>query len=163
VTISFTDDLLTPIHLDKDLKEVDLIGITVLTKTALRAYEIAEAYRKKRIPVVLGGIHPTALPEEAKKYADSIVMGEAEGVYSSLKMPRRAISSLSTAKRVTRHCQTFQFLGETFSPQEDISLWMWSRSREDVLSVVNSVPSRSFLEKLIGSGRSRRWLKRCDV
>ena len=84
VTISFTDDLLTPIHLDKDLKEVDLIGITVLTKTALRAYEIAEAYRKKGIPVVLGGIHPTALPEEAKKYADSIVMGEAEGVWPQL-------------------------------------------------------------------------------
>ena len=84
VTLSFTDDLLTPIHLDKDLKEVDLVGITVMTKTALRAYEIAEAYRKKRIPVVLGGIHPTALPEEAKKYADSIVMGEAEEVWPQL-------------------------------------------------------------------------------
>jgi radical SAM superfamily enzyme YgiQ (UPF0313 family) len=81
VTLSFTDDLLTPIHLDKDLKEVDLVGITVLTKTALRAYEIAEAYRKKGIPVVLGGIHPTALPEEAKKFADSIVVGEAEEVW----------------------------------------------------------------------------------
>jgi len=84
VTLSFTDDLLTPIHLDKDLKEVDLVGITVMTKTALRAYEIAEAYQKKRIPVVLGGIHPTALPEEAKKYADSIVMGEAEEVWPQL-------------------------------------------------------------------------------
>jgi len=58
VDISFTDDLLTPIHLDKNLKEVDLVGITVLTKTALRAYEIADAYRKKGIPVVLGGIFP---------------------------------------------------------------------------------------------------------
>jgi radical SAM superfamily enzyme YgiQ (UPF0313 family) len=84
VTLSFTDDLLTPIHLNKDLKEVDLVGITVMTKTALRAYEIAEAYRKKGIPVVLGGIHPTALPEEAKKYADSIVMGEAEEVWPQL-------------------------------------------------------------------------------
>ena len=56
VEISFTDDLLTPIDLEKGLKEVDLVGITVLTKTALRAYEIADAYRKKGITVVLGGI-----------------------------------------------------------------------------------------------------------
>ena len=44
VQIFFTDDLLTPINLDRDLKEVDLVGITVLTKTALRAYQIADAY-----------------------------------------------------------------------------------------------------------------------
>ena len=84
VEISFTDDLLTPIRLDKNLKEVDLVGITVLSKTALRAYEIAEAYRKKGIPVVLGGIHPTALPEEAKEHADSVVLGEAEEVWPHL-------------------------------------------------------------------------------
>lgn len=81
VEISFTDELLTPIHLDHDLKEVDLVGITVLTKTALRSYQIAEAYRKKGIPVVLGGIHPTALYEEAKAHADSVVIGEAEEVW----------------------------------------------------------------------------------
>jgi radical SAM superfamily enzyme YgiQ (UPF0313 family) len=84
VEISFTDDLLTPINLEKGLKEVDLVGITVLTKTALRAYEIGDAYRKKGIPVVLGGIHPTALPEEAKGHADSVVMGEAEEVWPCL-------------------------------------------------------------------------------
>jgi radical SAM superfamily enzyme YgiQ (UPF0313 family) len=82
--ISFIDDLLTPINLEKDLKEVDLVGITVLTKTALRAYEIAAAYRKKGIPVVLGGIHATALPEEAKLHADSVVIGEAEEVWPRL-------------------------------------------------------------------------------
>ncbi len=84
VKISFTDDLLTPIDLGKDLKEVDLVGITVLSKTALRAYDIADVYRKKGIPVVLGGIHPTALPEEAKDHADSVVLGEAEEVWPSL-------------------------------------------------------------------------------
>ncbi len=79
--ISFTDDLLTPIRLDKDLKEVDLVGITVLTKTAVRAYDIADAYRRKGIPVVLGGMHPTAVPEEAKEHADSVVLGEAEEIW----------------------------------------------------------------------------------
>jgi radical SAM superfamily enzyme YgiQ (UPF0313 family) len=82
--ISFTDDLLTPIHLDKNLKEVDLVGITVLTKTAVRAYDIADAYRRKGIPVVLGGIHPTAVPKEAKEHADSVVLGEAEEVWPHL-------------------------------------------------------------------------------
>jgi radical SAM superfamily enzyme YgiQ (UPF0313 family) len=82
--ISLTDELLTPIDLEKDLKEVDLVGITVLSKTALRAYKIADGYRKKGIPVVLGGIHATAVPEEAKEHADSVVIGEAEETWPHL-------------------------------------------------------------------------------
>jgi radical SAM superfamily enzyme YgiQ (UPF0313 family) len=84
VSVSYTDDLLTPIDLQKGLKEVDLIGITVLTKTALRAYRIADAYRQKGVPVVMGGIHPTALPDEAKEHADAVVIGEAEEIWPSL-------------------------------------------------------------------------------
>jgi radical SAM superfamily enzyme YgiQ (UPF0313 family) len=84
VQIIYTDDLLTPIDPDKNLKDVDLVGITVLTKTALRAYHIAGAYRRRGIPVVLGGIHPTALPEEAKAHADSVVIGEAEETWPHL-------------------------------------------------------------------------------
>lgn len=84
IEISLTDDLLTPIDLEKGLKEVDLVGITVLTKTARRAYEIADAYRRKGVAVVLGGIHPSALPEEAKEHADSVVIGEAEELWPRL-------------------------------------------------------------------------------
>ena len=84
VAISFTDDLLTPLDLEKGLKEVDLVGITVLTKTALRAYRIADAYRKRGVLVVLGGIHPTALPDEAKEHADAVVIGEAEEIWPRL-------------------------------------------------------------------------------
>jgi radical SAM superfamily enzyme YgiQ (UPF0313 family) len=90
VEISFTDDLLTPIDLEKDLKEVDLVGITVLSKTALRAYRIADAYRKKGVPVVLGGIHPSALPQEAIEHADAVVVGEAEGIWHHLVEDVRA-------------------------------------------------------------------------
>ena len=84
IEISFTDDLLTPIDLNKPLKDVDLVGITVSTKTALRAYQIAEVYRKMGVPVVLGGIHPSALPEEAKEHADAVVVGEAEEIWGDL-------------------------------------------------------------------------------
>ena len=76
--ISFSDDLIHPIDLDGNLKGVDLVGISCSTKTALRAYEIARAYRERGIPVVLGGIHPTAVPDEALQHADAVVLGEAE-------------------------------------------------------------------------------------
>jgi radical SAM superfamily enzyme YgiQ (UPF0313 family) len=78
VQISFSDDLINPIDLDGALKAVDLVGITSSTKTALRAYEIARAYREQGVPVVLGGIHPTAVPDEALQHADAVVLGESE-------------------------------------------------------------------------------------
>ena len=61
-----------------DSLDVDLIGITVITGTAPRAYELAERYRKQNITVVLGGPHVTLMPEEAQKHADAICTGYAE-------------------------------------------------------------------------------------
>ena len=78
VRISFSDDLVHPIDLAGKLKPVDLVGITSGTKTALRAYQIARAYREQGVPVVLGGIHPTAVPDEALQHGDAVVIGEAE-------------------------------------------------------------------------------------
>jgi len=59
----------------------DLVGITAMTAAAPRAYEIADAFRSRGIPVVLGGMHPTFLPEEALRHADAVVAGDAEGVW----------------------------------------------------------------------------------
>jgi len=98
VEISFTDDLLTPIDLEKDMKNVDLVGITVLSKTALRAYNIADSYRRKGIPVVLGGIHPTAAPEEAKEHADMARNYRANPTASKTKRPG--------ASDTASHCET---------------------------------------------------------
>lgn len=63
--------------------DADIIGITVMTSHAPRAYEIADEFRKRGTCVVLGGIHPTVLPEEAAQHADSVVIGEAEGVWET--------------------------------------------------------------------------------
>jgi len=63
---------------------VDLVGISVRTMFANRAYEISETFRKKGIPTVLGGIHPSMCPDEALLYCDSVVIGEAENVWSEL-------------------------------------------------------------------------------
>ena len=53
--------------------DVDLVGITSLTMTAPRVYRIADEFRKRGKTVVIGGFHASALPEEAKEHADSVV------------------------------------------------------------------------------------------
>ncbi len=58
----------------------DLVAISVWTATAPQAYEVADAYRARGIPVVLGGVHPSLLPAEALRHADAVVVGEAEPV-----------------------------------------------------------------------------------
>lgn len=62
---------------DPDL-EADLVGMTVITGTAMRAYELAAHFRGRGIPVVLGGPHPTLVPDDAQPHADSVVAGYAE-------------------------------------------------------------------------------------
>jgi len=59
----------------------DLVGITAATGQAPRAYEIADVYRKRGIPVVMGGIHVSFRPDEALCHADSVVLGEAESIW----------------------------------------------------------------------------------
>ena len=59
--------------------EVDLVGITGLTCVIKRAYAVADRFRKRGVKVILGGVHPSLLPEEAKEHADSVFIGEAEG------------------------------------------------------------------------------------
>ena len=59
----------------------DLVAITVETYTARRAYEIASEYRKRGVPVIMGGMHVMLLPKEVKQYADSIFMGDAETLW----------------------------------------------------------------------------------
>lgn len=62
----------------------DLIGISTITATAPRAYELAAHYRAQGIPVVLGGPHATLMSAEAAGYADVVFRGEAEGAWREL-------------------------------------------------------------------------------
>jgi len=76
--------------IDEDIRPVpfdtsaDLIGITTTTSTANRAYWIADRFREIGKTVVIGGIHATALPQEAALHADAVVVGEAEGKWQKL-------------------------------------------------------------------------------
>jgi radical SAM superfamily enzyme YgiQ (UPF0313 family) len=69
--------------IDFDAK-VDLVGITCMTPLAPRAYQVAAEFKKRGVPVVLGGIHPSMMPAEAARYADSVVVGEGEELWPRL-------------------------------------------------------------------------------
>jgi radical SAM superfamily enzyme YgiQ (UPF0313 family) len=70
--------------IDPERLDADLVGISAITGTAPRAYELAAQLRKRAIPVVLGGVHPTLVPEEAMGHADSVVVGYAEEAWPAL-------------------------------------------------------------------------------
>lgn len=78
VETSLFDERLEPIPFDHS---TDLVALTVETYTARRAYQIAAGFRRRGIPVVMGGYHPTFLPEEALQYSDAVVRGDAEGAW----------------------------------------------------------------------------------
>jgi radical SAM superfamily enzyme YgiQ (UPF0313 family) len=59
-------------------KQYDLVGISCMTGTSIQGYEIADRFRAQGATVVLGGVHVTLLPDEAKQHADAIVTGFAE-------------------------------------------------------------------------------------
>lgn len=79
--IRIVDESVSTIPFDETF---DLVGISLLTGTAVRGYEIADQFRKKGTTVVLGGIHVTLMPEEARKHADCIVIGFAEQTWPQL-------------------------------------------------------------------------------
>ncbi len=82
--------------IDERLEEIpetldtDLVAMTVETYTARRAYQLADRFRSQGITVVMGGYHPTFLPDEALEHADAIVKGDAEGAWEHVVEDARA-------------------------------------------------------------------------
>ncbi|MFW6113452.1 MAG: B12-binding domain-containing radical SAM protein [Actinomycetota bacterium] len=76
--------------IDENLEKIDfedkpdLVGITSMTATVRRAYEIADEYRSRGVKVIMGGIHASMLPEEALRHADTVVIGEAERIWPTV-------------------------------------------------------------------------------
>jgi radical SAM superfamily enzyme YgiQ (UPF0313 family) len=67
-----------------EYEEADLVGISAFSSNIVRAYEIARKYGERGTKVVIGGIHASMLPEEALRYADAVVVGEAEGIWQKV-------------------------------------------------------------------------------
>lgn len=77
-TVELVDDRMEDVPYDRP---TDLVALTIETFTAKRAYEIAEEYRRRGVPVVMGGMHATLTPDEVALHADAVVTGDAEAVW----------------------------------------------------------------------------------
>ena len=64
--------------------DYDVIGISIMTQTCIRGYQIATEFKKRGKIVIFGGIHATAMPEEAIRFGNSVVIGEAEGLWHTV-------------------------------------------------------------------------------
>jgi radical SAM superfamily enzyme YgiQ (UPF0313 family) len=97
VEIIIRNEYVENIDLDTN---VDLVGITGFTSQITRGYQLADEFRKREVPVIMGGIHVSLNPDEAECHADAIVIGEAEGIWEHVINDFRANR---LKKRYTRH------------------------------------------------------------
>jgi radical SAM superfamily enzyme YgiQ (UPF0313 family) len=80
IATTMVDERVEPLR----MVPTDLVAMTVETFTARRAYQIAAQYRQAGVPVVMGGHHPSMLPEESLQHADAVVVGDAEGAWEAV-------------------------------------------------------------------------------
>lgn len=80
-SVRIIDDRVEKIDFDEG---VDLVGISCIIETAGRAYDIAGQFRKRGVSVILGGIHPTLMPEDSLRHADSICCGDVYGMWDKV-------------------------------------------------------------------------------
>jgi len=81
IEVKIIDEAFEEVNFDEKL---DLVGLTAQTPVAPRAYQIAAEFKKRGVPVVMGGVHASMLPEEALRHVDALVVGEAEEVWPDL-------------------------------------------------------------------------------
>ena len=81
IDVVMYDDRMEQIPYDEP---TDIVGITVETFTARRAYEISEEFRKRGVKVVMGGMHAMLIPDEVAKHCDCMIVGDAEPVWAKM-------------------------------------------------------------------------------
>ena len=96
--------------------QADLIGMTVITGNAVRAYLLADRFRGRGIPVVLGGPHVTLVPEEAQKHADAVCVGYAEDSWPELLGDFRA----GRMRPLYRQAEDFSLMRDMPYPRRDL-------------------------------------------
>lgn len=119
----------------------DLVAMSVETFTARRAYELAASYRARGIPVVMGGYHPSLLPDEALAHADAIVIGDAEGSWEQLLADfqggclQRIYRSSGSRPLDDVHVDRSIFAGKRYAPVELIQFGRGCRFVCDFCSI----------------------------
>lgn len=112
VDVRIIDESVGPI----DFSDVpDLVGVSCMTATAPRAYDIADRYRALGATVVMGGIHASMLPEEALAHADAVVTGEAEEIW-----PRVVADAEAGRLQPIYHQEEFEDFNRPLMPRRDL-------------------------------------------
>jgi len=117
------EDLMEPTG--QELLSADLVGISTITNTAPRAYEIADRVRAAGIPVVMGGFHPTFLPDEALDHADYVVRGEGEETIVELCDALESGRDLATVRGIAYRDGDTVRINERRPLVEDIDSLPW--------------------------------------
>lgn len=112
VEIEIKNESVEIIDLDAD---VDFVGITGYTSQISSGYRLADEFRKRGVPVVMGGIHVSLNPDEAQEHADALVIGEAEGIWDQVVRDARAGT---LKKRYTR--STYPDMSHPVIPRYDL-------------------------------------------
>lgn len=81
IELKVTDELVEDIDFTYP---ADVVALSVNTTSAFRSYEVARVFREKGAKIIMGGIHPSMMPDEAQAYADSVVLGEAEEIWKTI-------------------------------------------------------------------------------
>jgi radical SAM superfamily enzyme YgiQ (UPF0313 family) len=110
--VKMVDERIRPVDFDDD---ADLIGISVMTPLATRAYEIADEFKRRGKTVVMGGMHVSALPEEALEHCDAVAIGEGEKVW-----PQMVEDFKRGELRETYQAEKLLDLAEALPPRWDI-------------------------------------------
>jgi Fe-S oxidoreductase len=138
IDVRFYDDRTETIPYDEP---TDLVAMSVETYTARRSYQIASEFRRRGVPVVMGGFHPTLVPDEASEYAEAIVIGEAEGVWPRVLNDFAAgRCSASTSRHSVRR---FRVCGRTARSLPASVTFRWASWKREgaAISAASSAPS----------------------
>jgi radical SAM superfamily enzyme YgiQ (UPF0313 family) len=188
---------LTPPHYDVqvideniepfEFRDADVVGITAMTSSVFRAYQIAQRYRSSGIPTIMGGIHVSMMPDEALEFCDAVVIGEAESVWAKL------LEDLDSGRLQRKYRGDWQDLQNLPLPRRDIlknSFYNWGslqtsrgcpmdctfcsvtafngrrfrrRKINSVIHELKQIPQKKILiadDNIIGHGRKdREWTK----
>ena len=78
---AITDENVEEIDYDEEL---DCVGISFFTPQASAAYEVGDRFRERGVPVLMGGMHPSIMPDDARPHCDSICLGEVEALWGDI-------------------------------------------------------------------------------
>jgi radical SAM superfamily enzyme YgiQ (UPF0313 family) len=111
VEVRFYDDRMEKIPFDEP---TDAVALSLETYTAKRVYQIASEYRKRKVPVIVGGFHATLMPQEAERYAEAVVAGEAENIWPAV------IDDLRHGTLKKRYCEPERPMLDRIHPDRSI-------------------------------------------